>query len=334
MKRLLLMAAFSISLLTLLAACGGSSSEDQPSAQETTSETTNIEPTNTGDPGVVALTGSETDHDAEVQIYLELMDSLANALRSSDTNDLSAEALQPITQIASRLEGFTQFFADLDEEQKNYVYGTYGVELQRSAELVAEYALTVQERRGDETISQELARLPAFAIATTNTSSGTVTSNAEQVPDGDISTLLMIDDVSNLAGGVGLRTGQLDLKAMAANVDPTQVEHTISFDSLSFETADGSQALMLTVIHLDSEGAASDQMETMIEEGVPLEDLSEGIGDVSGVIEANEGGIGSMVVFKKGSWVVMLHTAQNRDVTPLIDVSGVETLARLVADRL
>jgi ABC-type glycerol-3-phosphate transport system substrate-binding protein len=77
MKRLLLMAAFSISLLTLLAACGGSSSEDESStqdgasSQEITSGAT-IEPTNTGDPGVVALSGSdaETDHDAEVQIYL------------------------------------------------------------------------------------------------------------------------------------------------------------------------------------------------------------------------------------------------------------------------
>ena len=341
MKRLLLVAAFSISLLTLLAACGGSSSGDESSTQDgaysqgSTSSAT-IEPTNTGDPGVVALTGSgsETDHDSEIQVYLGLMDSLETALRTSDTNDLSAESLAPITQIASRLEGFTQFFAGLDEEQKNYVYGTYGVELQRSAERVAEYALAVQQQRGDDAISQELARLPAFAIATTSTSSGPVTIQAEQVPDGDISTLLMVNDVSKLAGGVGLTTGQLDLKSMAANVNPAQVEHMVSFDSLSFETADGSQALTLTVVHLVSERSASDQMERMIEEGAPLENLAEGIGDVSGFIEANEGGVGSMVIFKKRAWVVLLHTAQSRDAAPLIDVSGVEALARLVADRL
>lgn len=211
--------------------------------------------------------------------------------------------------------------------------GEFAIELRKSAELVANDTLVVQGRKGDEAISQALANLPAFAI-TTNTRAGSQIVEAEPVPDGDISTLLTVDYVSNLAGGAGLSTGQLDLKAMSANVDPAQVVHMVSFDSLSFETADGSQALMLTVIHLDFEEATSDPMETMIEEGAPLENLAEGIGDVSGFIEAKEGGIGSMVVFKKGAWVVMVHTAQSRDVTPLVDVSGVETLARLVADRL
>ncbi len=64
--------------------------------------------------------------------------------------------------------------------------------------------MTVQERRGDETIAQELALLPAFAIATTNT--GTTTepiTDTVQVPDGDISTLLTVNDVDEVAGGVG-----------------------------------------------------------------------------------------------------------------------------------
>ena len=75
-------------------------------------------------------------------------------------------------------------------------------------------------------------------------------------------------------------------------------------------------------------------MERMVEEGPPLERLTEPIGDISVFIDANEGGIGSMVVFKKGVWVVMVHTAQSDGVAPLVDVAGVETLARLVADRL
>jgi len=41
-----------------------------------------------------------------------------------------------------------------------------------------------------------------------------------------------------------------------------------------------------------------------------------------------------MVAFKKGEWVVMVHTAQSRGVSPLLDVTGVETLARLVAEHL
>ena len=50
------------------------------------------------------------DPDAEVQIYLGLMDDLANALRSHDTSDLSDEALQPIRAITSRLEIFFIIF--------------------------------------------------------------------------------------------------------------------------------------------------------------------------------------------------------------------------------
>lgn len=336
MKRILIMVAFAISMLTLLAACGGGTSEEKPSGQETTSASTGTEPTNqeTTIGESVPTLASMVDPDGKVQTYLALMDDLAAALRRMDTTDLSADALKPILEIAADLEDYSEFFNGLDEAGKNYVFGEFGIELRKSAELVADGALVVQDRRGDEAISQALANLPAFAIATTNTGAGSPIIEAVQVPDGDISTLLTVDDVSNLAGGVGLSTGQLDLKAMSANVDPAQVEHMNSFDSLSFETADGSQALMLTVIHLDSEGAASDKMETMIEEGAPLESLAVGIGDVSGFIEANEGGIGSMVVFKKGAWVVTVHTAQSRDVTPLIDVSGVETLARLVADRL
>ena len=164
--------------------------------------------------------------------------------------------------------------------------------------------------------------------------SPTETPEPVQVPAGDITALLMVDDVSALAGGVGLSTRQLDLKSMAAGVDPAQVEHMVSFDSLSFDTADGSQGLTLTVVHLNSENAASDQMELMLEEVPALEHLADGSGDASGFIEVNEGGMGSIVVFKKGEWVVMVHTAQPSGVEPLVDTAGVESLARLVASRL
>ncbi len=63
-------------------------------------------------------------------------------------------------------------------------------------------------------------------------------------------------------------------------------------------------------------------------------DLPDSIGDASLYIEANEAGIGSMVVFKKGLWLVTLHTTQSASATPLVDLAGVETLARIVADRL
>jgi hypothetical protein len=55
------------------------------------------------------LSGNNSIIDAEVQIYLGLIDDLANALRSHGTSDLSDEALQPIRAITSRLEIFSSF---------------------------------------------------------------------------------------------------------------------------------------------------------------------------------------------------------------------------------
>ena len=157
------------------------------------------------------------------------------------------------------------------------------------------------------------------------------------VPAGDISTLLTVNDVSGLAGGVGLSTRQEDRKAKAASVDPSQVEHIVSFDSLSFDTADGSQGLTLTTIQFDSEGAATDHWALVNSEEQTrsgMQDFTDTIGDASGFIEANTAGVGSMVLFKKGAWVVVLSTAQPDSVAPLVDVAGVEALARMVADQL
>jgi hypothetical protein len=157
------------------------------------------------------------------------------------------------------------------------------------------------------------------------------------IPAGDISTLLTVNDVSGLAGGVGLSTRQEDRKAKAASVDPSQVEHIVSFCSLSFDTADGSQGLTLTTIQFDSEGAATVHWALVNSEErtrAGMQDFTDTIGDASGFIEANTAGVGSMVVFKKGAWVVVLSTAQPDSVAPLVDVAGVEALARMVADRL
>jgi hypothetical protein len=213
------------------------------------------------------------------------MNDLANALRGHDTTDLSDEALQPIRFITSRLEGFSLFFNALDEEDRNYLFGKYGVELQQTAELVVSYALTVQQSRGDETIAEELARLPAFATTNTSTTASTTTeptNGSVQVLDGDMSTLLTVNDVAGLAGGVGLSTKQIDMRAMAENVDPTQVEHMISFDSLSFVAADRTQGLTLTTIKFDSEEEADSHMALLALEASTMQDFADTIGDESG----------------------------------------------------
>ena len=58
------------------------------------------------------------------------------------------------------------------------------------------------------------------------------------------------------------------------------------------------------------------------------------IGDAVAYRGGNQSGIGSTVVLKKGEWLVSLHTAQAAGATPLVDLAGVEALARMVADRL
>ena len=220
------------------------------------------------------------------------------------------DSIKPVQRSSSSLTvspTFSGFFNGLDEAGRNYLFGKYGVELWQTAERVANYAITTQERRGDEAISQLLAPLPAFAAVTgTDYIPEPVVVTAMVVPAGDISTLLTVIDVSGLAGGVGLSTRQEDLKAKAASVDPSQVQHMVSFDSLSFDTADGSQGLTLTTIQFDSEGAATDHwvLVTSEERTRPgMQDLTDTIGDASGFIEANTAGVGSMVVFKKGAWV-------------------------------
>jgi len=196
--------------------------------------------------------------------------------------------------------------------------------------------LTIQQSRGDQTIAEELARLPAFATTNTSTTASTTTeptNGSVQVPDGDISTLLTVNDVAGLAGSVGLSTKQIDMRAMAENVDPTPVEHMISFDSLSFVAADRTQGLTLTTIKFDSE-EADNHMALLALEASTMQDFADTIGDESGSLEVNEGGFGSIVVFKKGVWVIQLHTAQRSGVNPLLDLAGVEAASRLIADQL
>ena len=58
------------------------------------------------------------------------------------------------------------------------------------------------------------------------------------------------------------------------------------------------------------------------------------IGDVSGQVEVNAGGIGSMIVFMSGDKLVSMHTAQPRGQAPLLSLDDLEELATLVVNKL
>jgi hypothetical protein len=142
----------------------------------------------------------------------------------------------------------------------------------------------------------------------------TPTPEPVQVPAGDISTLLQPDDL----GVEGLTTEQIDQKANAAAVDPSQVAHMDSFVTLDF----------------DSVEAAVNHAALMMGPDGGMLALTPVIGNQSAYIEANAGGIGSFVAFAQGEWVVTLHTAQADGVTPLVGLDELTALAELVASRL
>ena len=227
-----------------------------------------------------------------------------------------------------------EFFTELEGARRDYVFETLEDQFRRSAENVASATTTIQEAGGNEVITQALARIPAFTAAsvTTGATSGP-TIELVPVRSGHIDTLLLPSEVAALAG-VELTIQYRDLRAGAASVDPAQVEHMDSFDSLSFDTADGFKGVTLSTVKFYSESAATDHLELVTTETPGLQELSGNIGDTSLYAEVNESGIWSMVFFKKGLWVVTLHTAQPDGARPLVDITAVETLARIVANRL
>lgn len=98
------------------------------------------------------------------------------------------------------------------------------------------------------------------------------------------------------------------------------------FDSLTFDTADGAMSLVLAAIDFDSEGAATDHVSMTVAEGSGMPDLPDRIGDVAANREAFEAGIGSVIVFKKREWAVILRTTgrrstQRHGVSPVADLA-------------
>ncbi|PKB73637.1 MAG: hypothetical protein BZY75_00710 [SAR202 cluster bacterium Io17-Chloro-G7] len=277
--------------------------------------------------------------DAEVGTYLSLMGQLTSGLIRFANRGASGASVKLITDITSQLENYMVLFSQLKGDQWDYVMGTYSEQFRQSAEKVAELTIRIQENSDQDDSGQillALSRIPAFVLtsASTSTSNTSTTGESQTTPTGYISSLLLPGEVEALSGGAELKTEVTDLKSMAAEVDPAQVENLVSFDSLSIDTADGFRGLTLTTILFDSENAAIERFDLITGQESGMQSHSDSIGDASSFLEANEGGTGSLVAFKKGDWVVMLHTIQRSDVAPFLDLSEVETLAMTVADRL
>jgi len=71
-----------------------------------------------------------------------------------------------------------------------------------------------------------------------------------------------------------------------------------SFAVLSFDTEDGYRGLSLTTMGFDSEEAAATHMALMTGPDSGMHDMDETIGDASVSLEANQGGMGSVVALR------------------------------------
>ena len=279
--------------------------------------------------------------DIKVEEYLALMDNLAVALRRVSTSEDQQASIDQVLTIASQLEEYEVLFAALEEERRTQLFTAYGEQISGTAESAARLAAAAIEATGDESIAKALQRTPAFAIASTSTG-GHVVYLGEPIivvqavvsSDRNISRLLSPDEVAALTGGLELTVQHRDQKSAADSVDPNKIEHIDSFNSLTFTTAEGSRGLSLTAMDFDSEDAAAYHLAKMTGPESGMLNMDDTIGDSSASLKVNQAGIGSMVAFKKGEWVVSLHTTQPDGDTPLVDLAELELLARTVADRL
>ena len=278
-----------------------------------------------------------TSNDVKVEEYLDLMDQLAQALRGvTRSTDQEAAIAQALT-IAAQLEEFVDFFGSLDEQARKGLIAPYSELISETAVTAARFAAEAMEASGDESIAKALQRTPAFMARTTTTTGPSEPVVVMKRSDGRVAAagpLLSAGEVSDLAGGVALNVQYRNLRSQAESVDPSQVEHMDSFTVLTFDTGDGYRGLSLTTMDFDSEDAAANHLAKMTGPDCGMQNMNDAIGDSSAYLEANQTGIGSVVAFKKGEWVVSLHTAQRDGESPLVDLAELETLARTVADRL
>ena len=290
------------------------------------------------------VTEPPVDPDAKVQAYLALMNELAMALRRVVTSVDQQGSIDQVLVIASQLEEYVGFFAALDEEHMSKLLTTYGEQISETSNLTARLAVAATAATGADSIALALQRTPAFAIASVTIGESTQIEGREglgapimelrEVPSGDISTLLLPDEVAALAGALELTVQYRDQKSAAAAVDPAQVEKIDIWYGLTFEAADGTKGMTFSVIDFDSESSALDHYGTMTSEPSGLQEMSSPIGEASAQVEVNAQGIGSILVFLKGDKVISLHTAQPEGQEPLLSLESLEELAKLVASRL
>ena len=127
MTRFFITALMAISLLTLLAACGGDSTGTGP------------EPTAAQDAAVqVAPNPAPELTDLEqMEQYVELMEEFAGVLeQASPRNASGVDVADAMDEMGKRFEEFTGFFAGADPERLSRLVDEHEVALERSAQRI------------------------------------------------------------------------------------------------------------------------------------------------------------------------------------------------------
>ena len=190
------------------------------------------------------------------------------------------------------------------------------------------------ELTGEEFVAavrQEIGRksLSATSIETAPTTSGFV------LTEDKFRDLITVDDVeTRLSVKVSLKAELRDFKEMAGRADPSQVEKVGSWYGMTIEAADGGPGMTFSVVDFDSESSAEDHFVAVMSETSVLRLMTPPIGDISGQVEVNAEGIGSMLVFMSGDKLVSMHTMQSEGQSPLVSLEDLEELAALVVSRL
>jgi hypothetical protein len=154
-----------------------------------------------------------------------------------------------------------------------------------------------------------------------------------ETPPNALGRFLSEDDVAELTNSIVSTAETLNYKEMAGGVNPTQVASMDSWLGTSFEDPSGA-GLTFTVIDFDSPEAARARFDMMVGDGMGLVPGPITVGDASAELEANSGGIGSIVIVVDGDVFVSLHAAQLEGTEPLLTVERIRRLSQLGVSRV
>ena len=147
--------------------------------------------------------------------------------------------------------------------------------------------------------------------------------------------LLTLGDVQAvLISEVALNSEFRDLKNMALSVDPKQVVAVDSWYGLIIVSEDGFKGMTFQVVDFDSQQKASDHFEKAKSETPGIVAAASPIGDAYAQYDIDDRGLGGLVMFIKGDLAVSLHTSRPDGQQALVDLEGLNQLARAVETKL